>query len=107
MPRLPKLNQKIQHFKTARTGDYGELSKTTEDTIRCRFSLKTGMYRDSRGQDIEYHATLHTNYIENLKKGDCMTYNNQDYMVIDVYSTPDLNGNFFMNFCYLKEYNYA
>jgi len=106
MPTLPRLNQTATHFKTSRGGDYGKLTKTTSNTIRCRFSKATATYRDSRGQDIEYHATLHCNYISTLKKGDCITFDNQDYMVTDVISTPDLQGNFFMNFCYLKEHNF-
>lgn len=109
MPALPRLNQLCTIFPVARTGDRGRLAKQgAGTTISCRYAIGTKVFRDSRGQDVEYHAGIHLDYFEGLKKGMAIVLDNgNSYEIIECVATPDLDGNYFKHYCRLKEYDYA
>lgn len=108
MISLPRLNQTFDYYIVSREGSRGQFTKTLGGLkIPCRFSTKTGTFRDNRGQDIEFTAQIHTGVTQELKKGHCVSFNCNDYIILDVTKTADLQGNFFMQYCHLKEYAFA
>lgn len=106
MPQLPQLNQITNYYINSRQGSRGQLTRSlVKENIPCRFSLSTGTFRDSRGQDIEYTAQIHLNALSEVKKGGCFEIDNRFYLVLDCFDTVDLNGNPFKLYCPLKEYS--
>lgn len=102
MPRIPRLNQICSH-STVAVDRYGDKTKDITTNMSCRFSDYHGTYRDARGKDIDYQASVHLDVSPLVNQGDCITFDNKDFYVIEAYHTNDLKGNLLFQYCYLKE----
>lgn len=105
--KLRRLNHIVVHYETEVQGDYNKLVKVNGSALKCRYKIGNRTYRDSKGEDIEYHAGLHCNYSPQIKKGHCIKIKNKDYKVLSAFHTPDLQGNLFKTYVLLKEFYYG
>lgn len=105
MPTIPRLNQKCDYSVTSQD-KFGDKTKTiVKRNVSCRLTEYFGNYKDSRGNDINYQASLHLSNLPLVEKGGIITFENKDFQILDVTQTRDLRGKVFFQFCYLKETN--
>ena len=105
MPTIPRLNQKCNYSTTVQD-KFGDKTKTVvKSNVSCRFTNYAGNYKDSRGTDINYQASLHLPNLPLVEKGGIITVESKDFQILDVIQTRDLRGKIFFQFCYLKETN--
>jgi len=102
---IPRLNQKCNYSITTQD-KFGDKTKSlVKSNIKCRLTEYAGTYKDSRGSDISYQASLHLSNSILVNRGGIITVQNKNFQILDVTQTRDLNGVILFQFCYLKETN--
>lgn len=105
MPSIPRLNQCFTYFEVA-PNIRGDLTFAKQgQEIKCRANEGTMIVKDSRGEDVAYDLTLHTDYSVPLTKGWGVRFGVNYYLIEDVRVTHDLGGKPFMQFVLLKKTN--
>ena len=98
MSNLPRLNQAFDYYSITPSAEGDEDWLIETNSIACRLNEGSKIVKDSRGEDKDVDAVMHTNYDVLLVKGNGILYNQVYYKIDDVRVTRDLQGNPFMQF---------